>query len=337
MICVIDHKDTIITYEPGCLCLRRRGKKTHTIPVSQLEQVVVYGNPVVETAVWRNLAAAGVPVIMLALRGRPQTAMLGGGLAIRLPLRRMQHRLADNPLACLAMARWFIHKKIIGYTLPLATMRNEFALPPEEEEMFLSRLRVAEHHLDQSATVGEVMGVEGGLAQAWFRLLAGSLPNRFHFQGRNRRPPRDPVNSLLSLAYTLLLSEVRQAVLIEGYDPSLGFLHQEYPGREALTLDFQEIFRTGVDNFVLHWLAHAQLDTSSFYYRKEEGCRLAKATRPLFYQAWATYREEWPRYDSGDNRERHAPIREQLLGQTAEARQHMIRLEEKDDRQNAPS
>lgn len=337
MICVIDQKQTRIQYRAGCLLLRHKGEKVRSLPISQLEQVVVYGNPVADTAVWRNLADAAVPVVMLAVHGPPQAAMLGSGLAVRLPLRRMQHRLADDAGACLAMARWFVGRKITGYHLPLATLSDRFAPAERVRQRFLDRLRLAGHHLDHAATVSEVMGVEGGLAQAWFALLAATLPARHRFQGRNRRPPRDPVNSLLSLAYTLLLSEVRQALLIEGFDPSLGFLHQEYPGREALALDFQEIFRPAVDDFVLDWLATAPLDRSSFYYRREEGCRLAKAFRPLFYQAWARRREEWPRHDGQGEPEQRAPIRELLLGQTAAARQFMADLEHSDEgQQDAP-
>ncbi len=326
MICVIDRKDTTIRYRAGCLYLRRKGLKLQTLPIRQLEQVVVYGNPLVETAVWRNLAAAGVPVIMLAARGRPQVAMLGSGLAVQLPLRRMQHRLADDPDGSLAMAKWFVERKIISYRLPLATLKDRYGLQPEDQAGFEHRLQIAREHLTGALSVGEIMGVEGGLGQAWFALVANLLPETYNFQGRNRRPPRDPVNSLLSLGYTLLLSEIRQVMISEGLDPSLGFLHQEAPGREALALDFQEIYRSGVDDFVLRWLADTPLDKTSFYYRKTEGCRLAKAVRPLFYQAWATRREEWPRFDGQGGPEQCAPIREQVAGQVAAARGVMKEL-----------
>ena len=326
MICVIDKKNTTVQYRAGTLLLHRKGDKGCSLPISQLEQVVVYGNPLVETAVWRNLADAAVPVVMLASRGRPQVAMLGSGLAVRLPLRRMQHRLADRPASCLAMARWFVCKKFSGYRLPLAILNSTFNPDRKDMDRFQERLQQAGQRLEQATTVSEVMGVEGGLAQAWFTLMAAVLPTRFRFRGRNRRPPADPVNSLLSLAYTLLYSEVRQALLIEGFDTSLGFLHQEYPGREALVLDFQEIFRPAVDGFILQWLMDTPLDKTSFYYRREEGCRLAKATRPIFYQAWARFREEWPRYNSQGATDQRAPVRELLLGQTAKARQFMVEL-----------
>lgn len=328
MICVIDRKNTALRFRAGCLQLYRKKKMIRSLPLAQLDQVVVYGNPTAETSVWLNLAEAGVPVVLLSARGTQKSAMLGSTLAVRLPLRRMQHRLADRDPACRAMAAWFIGKKIASYQVPLAVLTRDYRLNSATFRDFTAKLNHAAHRLDNAATVSEVMGVEGSLAQAWFKLLAGILPARYRFTGRNRRPPRDPVNSLLSLAYTMLFSEIRQGLLVEGFDTSLGFLHQEYPGREALALDFQEIFRTGVDAFVLSWLAHTHLDKTSFYYRQEEGCRLAKATRPLFYQAWALFREEWPR-PGKEQMDHHGHIRELVAGQTAEARNYMADLLEK--------
>ncbi len=133
------------------------------------------------------------------------------------------------------------------------------------------------------------------MAAAWFALLSEVLGERWGFKGRNRQPPRDPVNALLSLGYTLMLGEVRHALMQAGFDTALGFLHQDYPGRESLPLDVLETFRASVDALVLAWLQHTPLDKSSFYYRESEGCRLSKASRPLFYAAWSQLRQQCPR------------------------------------------
>ena len=138
------------------------------------------------------------------------------------------------------------------------------------------------------------------------------------------------MNALLSLGYTLLMSEVRHGIVASGFDPSLGFLHQDTPGRESLVLDFTEIFRSGVDTFVLRWLNDIPVGRDSFYYREEEGCRLSKAARPVFFDAWARYRESWPRPFAQTN-EDHAEwptarLREQVLGQIAAVRETMKTL-----------
>jgi CRISPR-associated protein Cas1 len=129
----------------------------------------------------------------------------------------------------------------------------------------------------------------------------------------------------------MLLSEVTRCVQLAGLDPSLGFLHQDYPGRESCALDFTDIFRSGVDSFVLAWLHSGQIDMDGFYYRKKTGCRLSKAARPLFYKSWAYYREAWPRPERvmNENAEvRFGSLREIVNGQVAKARKYMKLLEE---------
>ena len=81
------------------------GEPTRRAPVAQLELVIVYGNPLAETAVWRALAKAGVPAVLLPARGPDSPAVLAGGLATQLPLRRLQHRRAADPGLALALAR----------------------------------------------------------------------------------------------------------------------------------------------------------------------------------------------------------------------------------------
>jgi len=170
-----------------------------------------------------------------------------------------------------------------------------------------------------------ITGVEGQLAHAWFSLLSRYLDPQWHFTERNRRPPRDPVNALLSLGYTLTMSEIRQSVIGFGLDPSLGFLHQDYPGRESMALDVTEIFRSAVDCFVLQSLAEGLFSTDSFYYRSVEGCRLSKQARPCFFQAWASYRENWPRPLAGQSSSgtHYAPVREQITGQLMDLFEYM--------------
>lgn len=239
MILVVDRRGTLLRYEGGCIRLERENEKTRFLAINQLEQVVVHGNPLVEVGVWRALSEAGVPVVMLAARGKQQAAMLGSGLAVRLPLRRMQHRLADKPPMVTAMARWFVERKLSAYDSPLGCLRELYGVEREQIDTFTARREAALGSLAGANDPQAIMGVEGAIAHEWFGLLAECLPGRWKFIGRNRRPPRDPVNSLLSLGYTLLLSDVRQGVLIAGFDPSLGFLHGDYPGRESLPLDFR--------------------------------------------------------------------------------------------------
>lgn len=294
MILVIDRRETTLRHQGGVLRIEYPGQAVRHAPIAQLDLAVVYGNPLAETAVWRALANAGVPTLMFPARGADQPAMLGGGLAIRLPIRRLQHRHADNPQASLSLVRWFIRHKLLGYDLPIQVLVERHGLNSAERNAFLARRNRALDNLDEANDYDQLVGTEGQMAQAWFGLIAATLHPAWQFSGRNRQPPRDPVNALLSLGYTLLGAEVYQGIIAAGLDPSLGFLHKPTPGRESMALDLTEPFRCGVDHFALNWIDPAGPNPRHWYYREHEGCRLSKAIRPDFYTAWANRREQWP-------------------------------------------
>lgn len=295
MMLILDKRDTVIRYETGSLRIERNGERLQRIPIKQLEQVVVFGNVTAESNVWRYLADASVSVVLMASRGTPKTAFIHGSLATQLPFRRLQHSDANNTETALIHARHFVGLKFQSYALSLQTLTDYYKVDEEALNGFLNQQQTTLKKLNDTDSVSSLMGLEGQLAHAWFVLLAHSLPYHWKFAGRNRRPPRDPLNAILSLCYTLITSEVHQLLIASGFDPSLGFLHQDTSGRESLVLDFVEIFRSGVDSFALEWLAEAPLDETSFYYREQEGCRLSKAARPQFFKAWSQYRYDWPR------------------------------------------
>ena len=320
MILVIDRRDCTLRHESGCVRLEHPGERPRRAPIAQLELVVVYGNPLAETAVWRALANAGVPTILLPLRGPAAAgqgpAVLAGGLATQLPLRRLQHRRGTDPASALCLARWVVRHKLLGYDLPLSVLRSRHGADPVACEAFRQRRDQALFALAATATQDETLGVEGQVAHAWFGLLAQSLAPAWRFTGRNRRPPLDPINALLSLGYTLVGGEVHQGVMALGLDPSLGFLHQPVPGREAMVLDLTEVFRCGVDHFVLSWIDPAGPNPADYYYRDGEGCRLSKAARPRYFGAWAQARTAWPYPLGGPDHDDWpaGPLREQVHG-----------------------
>jgi CRISP-associated protein Cas1 len=331
MILIIDRRDTVLRYQSGCIRIEQADQKPQRAAINQLEQVIIIGNPMAETAVWRALSEANVPTVMLSARGEPQAAMLGSGLAVQLPLRRLQHRCSNQAQAALALAKWFVDLKLQSYDLSLQALFEHHQVNDSVCKEF-KQLRVDTClKVRQADSIAVLMGLEGQQAHAWFGLLTRYLPARWRFTGRNRQPPKDPVNALLSLGYTLLMSDIRQTVLMSGFDPSLGFLHQDAPGRESLALDFTEIFRAGVDCFVLTWIATQDLSDSDFFYRAIEGCRLSKEARPKFFQAWAAYRENWPRPFLTETQTLEdwpvCHLHEQINGQIAKTRETMKTLE----------
>lgn len=329
MILVIDRRACTLRHDSGVLKVQCEGHDTQRAPIAQLEQVVVYGNPMAETAVWRALANAGVPTVMLPSRGPDGAAVLANGLATQLPLRSLQHRLAADPERTRSLAAWVVRQKLLGYDLPLRALRARHGADVPRCEAFVERRDQALASLCSAPGGDALMGIEGQVANAWFGLLSRTLAPAWGFKGRNRRPPRDPVNALLSLGYTLLGSDIHRAAIASGLDPSLGFLHRPAPGREAMVLDITEIFRGGVDHYALSWIAPEGPGQADFYDRDREGCRLSKTARPGFYGTWAARRSEWPYPQVPQD----APewvwggLREQIAGWIERLRSEMKRLD----------
>ncbi len=328
MLLVIDRNNSSVEYAAGSLLVDQPGRPRWRAPVNQLEMVIVYGSAMVASSVWRALAAAGVPAVLLPSRGQQPPAILGAGLAAQLPLRRMQHRCAEDSDRATALAAWIIDHKLQACHLPLLRLRQSCGADGRAAcDAVAEKLDTTCAALARATSVPAVMGMEGSVARAWFGLLAETLPRQWKFTGRNRRPPRDPVNALLSLGYTLLHAEARQVAVANGLDPALGFVHQDCPGREGAVLDLCEPFRAGVDWLVIDLILTGELRPKDFYYREKEGCRLSKHARPVFYQHWASHRETWPHPQGAAP----APLRQRLTGFIQQLREKMNELETGND------
>ncbi|HRC72962.1 MAG TPA: CRISPR-associated endonuclease Cas1 [Candidatus Competibacter sp.] len=291
---ILDRRDMRVRLEGNALRVEQPDANLQRIPLGMLGLVVVHGAPAVTCDVWRALSERGIPAVLVPTRGQGRVAWLGSGLSNTIQFRRQQHRKADRPGVALAIARQLVGMKL-RYQRRLATGLAPWCDPPFESPVktLLAIFDDKQSGLASAADLPAVMGFEGAAAAAWYGWLASNLPPAWGFGGRNRRPPRDPVNALLSLGYTLLGGEMFGAVQAAGLDPALGFLHGVVPGRESLVLDLIEPLRPGVDAVVLGLLDRA-LTPHHFIVHPEQGCRLNKEGRGLFYRAWAEARWRWP-------------------------------------------
>ena len=292
-----------VRMEGPALRIERPEGPVERIPLGILSNVIVYGSPMVACDVWRALAERNIPAVLLPARGQGGAACLSAGLSNTLRLRRCQHRAASRTEERLAIARRLVslklqaQKRLIEYLASEARPVGGWTPPTLRASGTETLTRIIEHNLAglaEAADIATLMGLEGTSAAAWWTWLAEVLPHRWRFVGRNRRPPRDPVNALLSLSYTLLGGEMLRQVQIDGLDPALGFLHGVVPGRESLVLDLIEPLRPSVDAFVLG-LIDNRLTPRQFTFSRHDGCRLNKAGRELYYRAWAVQRMAWPK------------------------------------------
>jgi len=295
LLLVIDHRETRVRMNGRALRIDQPDAPPEHVPLGLVGLVVVHGSPMVGCEVWRELAERNIPAVLQPARGRGRSALIGAALGSTIALRTAQHRAAADPSAAIAIARSLVAGKIAAQ----ARLVERLTLEDDETARALRELQAESvDKLHAVASTGSLMGIEGSAAAAWFAWLGGWLPERWRFKGRNRRPPRDPANALLSLGYTLLGGEVLRAVQEQGLDPALGYLHGILPGRESLVLDLMEPLRPSVDCFVIGLLDEVLLPTR-FTYSARDGCRLNKGGRAQFYREWAIARSDWP--DLGDS------------------------------------
>lgn len=310
LMVVLDRKDMAVTLDGKTLKIKRPDAKPQTIPLGMIGQVVVHGKPMVSCDVWRALADRGVTGVIFPGRGGGDPAWLGAGVSSSVMTRIAQHRAFNDVDASLAVARWIVRAKIDSQRRLAAQIENAFHAQDEKPAFFnpdlqahrfteaIAKVRAQMDHslesLDHTGDNHALMGYEGISASAWFEFIKSILAPRWSFEGRNRRPPRDPVNALLSLSYVMAMSEVRKVVQQRGLDPAVGFLHAPYPGRDSFVLDVLEPLRAGADAFVLGLLDNA-FTPEMFTRGAKEGCRIGKEGRYAYYRLWADYTDDWPR------------------------------------------
>ncbi|MFN0112540.1 MAG: CRISPR-associated endonuclease Cas1 [Blastocatellia bacterium] len=243
-------------------------KKVSEAKLIETAQLNLFGNVQLSAQALRELASREVPILHLSY---------GGWLAAvttppphkNIELRRRQFEAADNAGTCLQLARAFTAGKIRNQRTLLR--RNARELPTEALVMMAEMRRKSE----QADGLERLLGLEGTAARTYFthftKMFKTPAPEdqpQFDFNGRNRRPPRDPVNALLSFLYSMLMKDMLVTLIGVGFDPYLGFYHQPKYGRPALALDVMEEFRPLVaDSVVISLINNGEIRPGDFIAR----------------------------------------------------------------------
>lgn len=230
------------------LLVRRDGRVILDLPVAQLDSVVVVGNVSLTAPALALLLEAEVPVVFLSYGGRYR-ARVQPAWSRNALLRRRQYEAAVDRRRSLELARRFVLGKIANQRARLQRAARD--LPEGLRESHEPPLRAACDRLREAYQAAlsadshdALRGCEGLAARVYFGCVRWLVRrDGFAFEGRVRRPPRDPLNSLLSFAYSLLMAHVDAYVNVVGFDPYIGYLHDIKHGKPALVLDLMEEFR----------------------------------------------------------------------------------------------
>lgn len=266
----------------GVVELRYPDGETHRIGLRGLRRIIVQGEAQLSSGLLRACHAEGIAVMLAPARGRGDATHLFPPARESVGLRHEQYACHADPPRRLALASALVSAKI-----------EQQALWLEAHGFGVGAMRQLAGEATSARDLDALMGLEGAAAARYFGLWARAWQDPWHFPGRNRRPPRDPVNALLSLGYTLALNPVGQQAALRGLDVSLGFLHAPHSGRPSLALDLLEPVRPWVDQWVWRFLSNGTLQPGDFTYSAEEGCRLGKKGRAEFYRRWHATEGLW--------------------------------------------
>lgn len=223
------------------IVVKAEGKVIERVRIADTSRVVVTGAASVTTPLLMTLMEQDVPVALHGWSGRLAGVLQPAG-GHNVLGRIAQHEVASDPERSLVLARRFVHGKILNHRVLLR--RNGVDVPPRALEL----LRNYADEATKAPDLANLFGIEGIAARIYFEQFARmlkprDLADRFDFNGRNRRPPRDPVNAMLSFAYACLLRECVNVLVGIGLDAWRGFLHHPRPGKPSLALDLMEEFR----------------------------------------------------------------------------------------------
>jgi CRISPR-associated protein Cas1 len=281
----VDRRGADIDAEGDTVVVRAEGERKGTVPLKPLERVVVRGGARLTSRLLSKLAESGIGLLILGGRKRQPTAALIGQPSSDATLRLAQGDLLKNENARAAISQAFVAWKVKGH-LDLLQEAETQRKPGIDLRHGITGLRRSLNEITTGNPARESLrGMEGAAAATYFKAFVTLFPPSLGFAGRNRRPPRDPVNACLSLGYTLLhFDAVREAASV-GLDPAIGIYHELAPGRESLACDLAEPFRPAVDRFVLRLFAGRELRVENFK-TTADGCLMGKAARRDFYAGY---------------------------------------------------
>lgn len=273
----------------GRIVIEKEGHLIGRMPIRSLTSVVIGPAANISTAAVYACLEEKIPIFFLDKKWS-----LMGQLAddqATLPVIRQQFAALEDTALSLQLAKSVIAEKIRNQYHLLKSYTRTVQTPRLTNS--LNALKAERDKAKACGTEDSLRGLEGNCARNYFAGFSSLLDNRtWHFKGRTR-PATDPVNALLNFGYAFLEREVRIAVIGQGLDARIGFLHSNNNRKDSLVFDLMELFRQPViDRFVLNLLRMQTYKPQDFEKNDEDECRLADEARMLWYQRYEDYMEK---------------------------------------------
>lgn len=291
----VNQDEAYLALDGGNVVVVREEKELARFPLHNFEQITTFGYTGASPALMRKCAEENIALTFMSPEGRFQARVIGK-MNGNVLLRREQYRRADDETASLALAKNFILGKIYNARWMIERTRRDYAMRIDEEKFqnVSAFLQNSCREVMQTSDLEALRGVEGKAAVSYFSAFDDMILKQkedFFFTERNRRPPLDNMNCLLSFLYALLMNDVGAAVEGVGLDSYVGFLHRDRPGRQSLALDLMEELRPLVDRTAFSMVNTKKINGKDF--RLEEGgaVYLTDDGRKKILEAWHAHKE----------------------------------------------
>ena len=283
--------------EGEAIAVKVGGEVKLRVPIISIGSIVCFGDALISPALMGHCAKCGVIISYLSAYGR-FLARVEGPTTGNVLLRREQYRMSDDRRRSAIIARAIVAAKIANCrSVILRAVRDH------DEQMQVEKVSRAADELKwridaalQEYDLDRLRGIEGDCARIYFDVfneLIVAQKTDFSFRDRNRRPPLDRVNALLSFVYTMLYHDMRSALETTGLDPAVGFLHRDRPGRMSLALDLMEEFRPFIaERLVLSLINLKQIDQKDLAVSESGAVLLSEAGRKIVVSAYQKRKQD---------------------------------------------
>lgn len=293
----VSESDIYLALKGKNLNLIKNEESIARIPLHNIEAICTFGHQGASPALMAECMERQISLTFFTSGGRFR-GRVTGELNGNVTLRKKQYRLSDDVDESVKIARHMIVGKVFNCEQLLRRTIRDHGLRVEVDriKLVVEQLQKSRKGAISCSDLDELRGIEGNAASAYNSVFDECILQQkdvFYFHDRNRRPPLDPVNALLSFTYSLLAAETAAALEGVGLDSYVGFLHRDRPGRTSLALDLMEELRSPIaDRFVLKLINRKQIQPKDFVVKENKAVILTDDARRTLLQLWQTEKQQ---------------------------------------------
>lgn len=289
--------DRYLSLDGENVVIRQDDTEIGRVPLHNLDRIMTFGYTGTSPALMGKCAKDGIELVFMSGNGR-FLARVEGENNGNVLLRREQYRIADDEKRSLDIAKNMIAAKIYNsrWSVERTIRDHPMRIDVEKFRRKSEFLRESANKVMDITDMDSLRGIEGECASVYFSVFDDMIlqqKDSFFFKGRNKRPPLDNVNAMLSFAYSLCTGMCTSALESVGLDAYVGFMHTDRPGRKSLAVDLIEEFRCVMcDRFVLTMINKRILNSDDFVKREDGAVILTENGRKNFLTAWQNKKQE---------------------------------------------